>query len=72
MTKQAKYPPGWDEEGVERVLEHCESQSEEESAAEDEAALDSSTATMMNVPKELLPEMRELIAGHKQSAGGGT
>jgi hypothetical protein len=68
MTKQSKFPPGWDEERVKRVLKHYESQSEEEAVAEDEAALDSSVGTVMNVPKELVPEVRELIARHKKSA----
>lgn len=39
MSKQSKLHPGWDEERVKRVLEHFESQSEEEAVAEDEAAL---------------------------------
>lgn len=68
MTKQSKFPPGWDEARVKRVLEHYESQSEDEAVAGDEAAFDSSTATVMNVPKELVPEIRELIARHKKSA----
>ncbi len=68
MTKQSKFPPGWDENRVKRVLKHYESQSEEEAVAEDEAAFDSSVATVMNVPKELVPEVRELIARHKKSA----
>lgn len=37
MMKQTKFPPGWDEERVQRVLGHYESQTEEESVAEDEA-----------------------------------
>ena len=68
MTKQSKFPPGWDEERVKRVLKHYESRSEEEAVAEDEAALDASVATIMNVPKDLVPEIRELIARHKKSA----
>lgn len=68
MTKQSKFPPGWDEDRVKRVLKHYESQSEEEAVAEDEAAFDSSAGTVMNVPKELVPEVRELIARHKKSA----
>jgi hypothetical protein len=62
MNQRAKFPPGWDEERVRRVIEHYESQSEDEAVAEDEAALDSSLATVMNVPQELVPEIRELIA----------
>jgi hypothetical protein len=68
MTKQSKFPPGWDEERVKRVLKNYESQSEEEAVAEDEAALDSSLATVMNVPKELVPEVRELIARRRKGA----
>lgn len=68
MSKQSKFPPGWDEDRVRRVLKHYESQSEEEAVAEDEAAFDSSVATVMNVPKELVPEVRRLIARHKKSA----
>ena len=33
-----KFPPGWDEERVQRVLAYYESQTEEEAVAEDEAA----------------------------------
>ena len=32
--EQRKFPPGWDEDRVERVLAHCERQSEEEAVAE--------------------------------------
>ena len=45
--KQSKYPVGWDEERVRRVLEHYEAQSDEESVAEDEAAYEATTHTMM-------------------------
>ena len=60
--KQATFPPGWDEERVRRVLEHYEAQSDEEAVAEDEAAYDSTTHTAMEVPVELVPAVRELIA----------
>ena len=65
--RQAKYPPGWDEERVRRVLEHYEAQSDEEAVAEDEAAYETTTHTAMNVPVELVPLVRELIA--KRRAG---
>jgi hypothetical protein len=35
---KSRFPPGWDEERVRRVLEHYENQSEEEAVAEDEVA----------------------------------
>ena len=66
--KQNKFPPGWDEQRVKRVLSHYESQSEDEAVAEDEAAQDDSSGTMMAVPNELVPEVRELIAKHKKRA----
>ena len=68
MTKQSKFPPGWDEERVTRVLQHYESQSEDEAVAEAEAALDSSVATVMSIPTDLVAEVRELIARHKAGA----
>jgi hypothetical protein len=64
--RQPKFPPGWDEQRVRRVLEHYESQTDEEAVAEDEAGV--STSTVMNVPEELVPTVRELIAKHKKSA----
>lgn len=65
--KQAKYPPGWDEERIRRVLEHFELQSDEEAVAEDEAGYEATTHTAMEVPVELVPAVRELIA--KRRAG---
>lgn len=63
--KQSKFPPGWDLERVEKVLAHYESQSEEEAVAEDEAAFEIEGQTVMEVPTELVPAIRELIAKHK-------
>ncbi len=63
--KQSKFPPGWDSERVRRVLSHYESQSEEEAVAEDEAAFEALGQTVMEVPTELVPAVRELIAKHK-------
>ena len=64
MTKD-KYPPGWDKARVERVLRHYEAQTEEEAVAEDEYALNAGTGrTVMEIPNELLPEVRELLARH--------
>ena len=52
---------------MKRVLEQYELQSDAEAVAEDEAAFDSSVATVMNVPKDLVPQVRELIARHKKN-----
>lgn len=62
MTKKTNFPPGWDESRVKRVLEHYESQSQYEALAEDEAAYEDSNQTFMEIPNELVPVVRELIA----------
>ena len=62
MTKKTNFPPGWDESRAKRVLEHYESQSQYEALAEDEAAYEDSNQTFMEIPNELVPVVRELIA----------
>ena len=58
------FPPGWDEARVRKVLAHYEEQTEEEAVAEDEAAFEEATQTVMEVPHALVPAIRELIAKH--------
>ena len=60
--KKNKFPPGWTEDRVREVLAHYEAQSEEEAVAEDEAAVEDPNQTLMEVPTELVPKVRELIA----------
>jgi hypothetical protein len=59
---QQRFPAGWDEERVRRVLEHYENQTEDEAVAEDEAAFEAEGQTVMVVPTDLVPEIRKLIA----------
>lgn len=61
----SSFPNGWDADRVRRVLQHYEEQSAEEAAAEDEAAFEPPTHTAMEVPVELVPAVRELIAKRK-------
>ena len=61
---QNRFPPGWDEERVQKVLAHHETLSEDEAVAEDEAAWEKPGQTLMEVPSELVPAVRELIAKH--------
>ncbi len=61
-----RFPTGWDEERVRKVLEHYEAQTEEEAVAEDEAAFDDPSQTVMEVPNALVPAVRELIARHQE------
>lgn len=64
----AHFPPGWDEARVNRVIDHYESQSDEEAVAEDEASFEQTTDTAMTVPTELVPVVRELIQKHRRTA----
>ena len=66
MNEQ-KLPPDWDESTIREVLEHYESQDEEQQADEIEAAWEAEGMTLMSVPTELVPEVRAIIAG-KHSA----
>jgi hypothetical protein len=59
---QTKFPPGWDEDRVRKVLRHYEGQTEEEATAEDEAAFEDRAQTFMEVPNDLVPKIRSLIA----------
>ena len=59
--KRSRFPAGWDEARVRRVLEHYEGQTEDEAVAEDEAAFQSRGQTVMVVPKRLVPEITRLI-----------
>ena len=60
--KQSRFPSGWDEERVKRVLSHYESQSEEEAVAEDEAAWEDSSQTFIEIPNDLIPAVRGMLA----------
>lgn len=64
--KQSNFPPGWDEERVHRVLIHYEEQTEDEAVAEDQAAFEDQTQSIMEIPVELVPLVRELIARHER------
>jgi len=65
MSRRNRFPTGWDEERVRRVLAHYEEQTEEEAVAEDEAAFEDGTHTVMEIPVDLVPEVRKLLAGRK-------
>jgi hypothetical protein len=67
MSDHDRFPPGWSEERVRRLLAHYEDQSEEEALAEDEAAFESTTETVMGIPNELVAAVRELLAKHARS-----
>ncbi len=65
MNSTNRFPPGWDEARVRGVLDHYEAQSEAEAIAEDEAAYTTDGRTMVEVPTDLVSEVRDFIARHR-------
>lgn len=62
MKHANTFPRGWDEERVRRLIQRYESQTEEEALAEDEAAFEDTTQTVMKIPNELVPAVRALLS----------
>jgi hypothetical protein len=62
---ESKFPEGWDEDKTRRVLAHYEEQADDEATLEDEDGVRSSE-TVMSVPHELVPQIRELIAKRRR------
>lgn len=61
--KMQQFPPGWDEQRVKNLISHCESLTEDEQVAEDEAAMSEQKGqTVITVPETLLPAIRQLLA----------
>jgi hypothetical protein len=63
--KRNRFPKGWDEARVRQVLEHYDSQTDEEAIAEDEAAFRMRDHAVMIVPKKLVPAITKLITRSK-------
>ena len=59
--KQNKFPPGWDEERVQKVIDYYKNQTEDEAIAEDEAASRNEFIMLMEVLAELGPAVCEWI-----------
>ena len=65
MSEQ-RFPAGWDEQRVKRLLAELDARSDEEWIAADEAAASNEgDQAVITVPTSLLPEIRRLIAAHK-------
>jgi hypothetical protein len=65
MSEQ-RFPPGWDEQRVQRLLAELDARTEEEWVAADEAAAsEGDDQVLIAVPAALLPEIRKLLATHK-------
>jgi len=64
VKKKSQFPPDWDEQRIQKVIAHYEAQSEDEAVTEDEAMLQDQSQAVMEIPMELVPLVRELIAKH--------
>ena len=67
MIKRNRFPAGWNDARVQRVLDHYDTQSDIEAVAEDEAAYRSTTTTLMKIPVKLVPVVRALLAKRRAS-----
>jgi hypothetical protein len=65
MNEQ-RFPKGWDEQRVKRLIAELDARTDEEWIAADEAAAhDDGEQAVITVPANLLPEIRRLLASHK-------
>lgn len=64
---QDQIPLSWVKERVKRLRDHYESQSESEAIAEDEAAYEGTTYAFIQVPVELVLQIRDLIEARSAS-----
>ncbi|MFH1861076.1 MAG: hypothetical protein ABH870_08750 [bacterium] len=60
-----KFPHGWNKERVCHILDYYEHQSEEEAVAEDEAAYEQEGQSMIEIPYELVTDVRNLIVQYQ-------
>ncbi len=66
MNEQ-RFPKGWDEQRVKRLIAELDARTDEEWIAADEAAADGAGGdqAVITVPAALLPEIRRLLASHR-------
>lgn len=62
-----QFPSGWNEDKVKQVIDFYDNQTEDEAVIEDEAIEKTSEQTTMQIPHNLVPAVRELIARNKVS-----
>lgn len=65
---EPKFPAGWDAARAQRLIAHYDGLSEDEMAAEDEAAAEERPGqVVVTVPDDLMPAIRQLLASHKSA-----
>ena len=62
---ESKLPKDWDQARVKGIIEHYERQLREDTI--EEPSYTATTSTWMDVPLDLVPRVRELIAKRKAS-----
>jgi hypothetical protein len=64
---QQEFPPGWNEKKVRALIAYYDNQTDEEGAAEIEAAEEAQGQTWMSVPSELVPAVARFIENHQRT-----
>jgi predicted NAD/FAD-dependent oxidoreductase len=62
---QQRFPKGWDEQRVQRLIAELDARTDEEWTAADESGIEGGDQVVITVPVTLLPEIRRLLATHK-------
>ena len=65
--KKATPPKGFSEERIRAIAAHYDNQTEEEAVAEDVAAWGDSRFTFVQVPVEMVDDVRKLVARREKS-----
>ena len=66
--KEQKFPAGWDEQRVKKLLAELDARTDDEwTAADEAAAAGEGDQAVITVPAALLPEIRRLLASHKSA-----
>jgi hypothetical protein len=68
--KKQRFPPGWHEKRIRQVLAHYENQREEQAVNKDKGSLKGNRRTLVEVPSELMPLIRRIVAQYKTTAKG--
>ena len=66
MRNATRLPQGCDKERVQRLLQHYESHTEKGAVAEDEAVLEHTTPTLLQIPNALVPSVRAFLSQHAE------
>jgi hypothetical protein len=65
-----RYPTGWDEHRVSKLIADLEAMTEDDWAVADEAAIEGEEQVLISVPRALLPEVRKLLAAWRDQGSG--